>query len=816
MAVTASKGEWLFSTHLRKLDQTVTRFVLANQEGAPIPRILVIDSPPRHGKLCAHDTPVPTPDGWKRHGDILPGDFVFGPDGKPVEVLAIGPEALAGMRVTFSNGEQVECHEDHEWTVFDRSENHRDFITVETKWFTQTNYRGLPRKLIRACNNKQRVIYQLPLVHAIEYSEKQFQVDPYVLGAWLGDGSVGKPCITHDPSDITVVTAISKLYPQSTRCVHATTGVVTTYFAGDGNKGKGNECSLSRDLKAIGVFHEKRIPGGYLRGSIQQRLQLLAGLIDTDGHVETKTGRTRFVTTNLELRDGVYELATSLGFRPYVCEAPPTTSTSGIAGRLTVYTVGFQPTLQIPVKLDRKTVNRFAPQRRIGLISVDRIPKQEQKLGRCIQVASEDGLYLVGRTLIPTHNSLFISCYLPAWFRGTYPDKNVIITTYEASLAAEWGAKTRDIFFQSVDDRGTTVGDLFNVQIDPSAKRSNYWKFLGREGVTYTAGVRGPLTGRGGDLIIVDDACKNDEEALSPTMREKTWDWFLSTALTRLHPKGILAIIATRWHREDLTGRILTKAATGEFEPILHVHLPALTEADDPVPDSLQRPVGTPLWPERFPLRTLKQIKRSQSTFWWSALYQGRPTAADAVDWPDSYFHDHIWCDEDKWPNDFDLRIVFVDPAMGKTSKSGDNTAIVFAGVKGELIYVDAIAERMTSERVIASTMSFLDQYRPDLVGFEQNGFQQILAEQFEQDTRGHFGISYPIYMMTNTVNKILRIRRLDTHWRHQEFRLRRTPGCRTLVEEARDFPMGAHDDVLDGLESALRLPIEANFVKTR
>jgi hypothetical protein len=127
-----------------------------------------------------------------------------------------------------------------------------------------------------------------------------------------------------------------------------------------------------------------------------------------------------------------------------------------------------------------------------------------------------------------------------------------------------------------------------------------------------TAGVGGPITGRGAHLLVIDDPVKNDEEARSPTCRQKQWDWWQSVASTRLRPGGLIVIIQTRWHRDDLTGRIL-KHAKNNGQRWRVVSLPALAGEDDP----LGRAPGEALWPEMYPRERLLRIRAGRTAYYW-------------------------------------------------------------------------------------------------------------------------------------------------------------------------------------------------------
>ena len=226
----------------------------------------------------------------------------------------------------------------------------------------------------------------------------------------------------------------------------------------------------------------------------------------------------------------------------------------------------------------------------------------------------------------PRHGkSEFTSKYFPAWFLGINPDKHVILTSYEATFAASWGRKTRDLL---VD-----YGDLFGVRIRDDVSSARDWSITGHDGGMITAGAGGPITGRGGDLLVIDDPVKNEEEARSTLMKDKIWDWWHSTAYTRLEPGGVVVLMMTRWAVDDLAGRMLADMNDGG-EPWEVLCLPALAETNDP----LGRFDGEALWPERFDETQLRKIRRTVGEQVWLSLYQQRPAAEEGGMFKANYF----------------------------------------------------------------------------------------------------------------------------------------------------------------------------------
>jgi predicted phage terminase large subunit-like protein len=392
----------------------------------------------------------------------------------------------------------------------------------------------------------------------------------------------------------------------------------------------------------------------------------------------------------------------------------------------------------------------------------------------------------------PQHGkSELCSKYLPAWYLGRYPDRRVILASYEADFASSWGRKARDL----VDH----WGHLFGISVNRSSGAANRWDLEGRDGGMTAAGVGGPITGKGAHLLIVDDPIKNDEEARSITFREKLWDWWQSVATTRLRPGALIVVIQTRWHRDDLTGRILAQAKeTGH--KWWTVKFPALAEEQD----ILGRQPGEALWPDVFTKERLEKVKDNRTNYYWQAMYQQQPQAEGSAEWPDSFFGPDIWFDE--WPRDWECKIVALDPSKGVESKFGDYSAFVKVMLSRHKLWIDAdLAIRNTS--VIAEQAVEIQRtFNPDWFGIEVNQFPELLAGDII--SRGdELRVHMPIYGIHNRVKKVVRIRRLTSYLSQDCLRFKaNSKGAKLLVEQLRDFPNGDHDDGPDALEMAIRL----------
>lgn len=216
--------------------------------------------------------------------------------------------------------------------------------------------------------------------------------------------------------------------------------------------------------------------------------------------------------------------------------------------------------------------------------------------------------------LPPRHGkSMSISETFPSWFIGRNPTRKVIVTSYGDALAKRFGRANR----RKVQEYGPGV---FGIRLEPGSATVTNWEIDVHGGKMISAGIGGPISGEGADLLIIDDPIKNRQEAESLTYREMVWNEWQNTLLTRLHPGGSVIIILTRWHEDDLAGRLLQE----EPDKWTVVNLPA--EAEDE--DLLGRPVGQPLWPEHgFDAEWATRTKREVGSRVWNALYQQRPSA---------------------------------------------------------------------------------------------------------------------------------------------------------------------------------------------
>lgn len=221
-----------------------------------------------------------------------------------------------------------------------------------------------------------------------------------------------------------------------------------------------------------------------------------------------------------------------------------------------------------------------------------------------------------GRLLVslpPRHGkSELVSRFLPAWFLGTYPDKSILWAGYSQTFADKYGRMVRNLIKRNESRLG--------IKLSRDSASVREFMIAGHDGGMVATGVGGSMTGRGAHLLLVDDPIKNAKDAASEVIRESQWEWWQSTAYTRLEPGSAAIVVQTRWHMDDLTGRIIENDKEGKWEKVV---LPAIATENDPI----GRKPGEPLWPERFDLATLEEIRRMIGSYYWAALYQQTPIA---------------------------------------------------------------------------------------------------------------------------------------------------------------------------------------------
>ena len=496
---------------------------------------LMLFLPPQHGKLLPADTPILTTKGWKRHGELQYGDEVFGDDGKPKKVFAnSGIYDWDVVRMTFQSGYSIEAAKEHLWKLqveYDDRKGRREILS-ETQHIYDKRHRRNPA---------------IKCAPALEMPESELPIDPYIFGLWLGDGIKGQGVIVSGDEDMEHMAQFGTAKQERPGYWRITV--------------KG----LRSALRENGILYNKHIPTEYLLSSKQQRESLLCGLMDTDGTVD-KRGNCEFTQKKGKLAEDVYVLIRSLGYKARKQDYVMTLDGRDVGVKTRIL---FNPDRDDVVfglkrkaeRLKNKTNADREDKKKFFLQSIS--SESRRVKGNCIQV--EGGMYLAGYDMLPTHNSEIVSRLFPAWVLGKNPDTKIVGCSYSSGLADgfslsiqrtimsdEYQAIFPNTYLRGTPDRETAVGYKRN---------DDFFQCVGHNGFYKSVGVGGGLTGTPADIAIIDDPIKNATEAYSPTVRENIWNWYTSVLCTRLHNNSKQLFIMTRWHEDDLAGRILAKQA---------------------------------------------------------------------------------------------------------------------------------------------------------------------------------------------------------------------------------------------------------------
>lgn len=575
---------------------------------------MIVQIPPQHGKEISDNQIVATTKGLKKHGDLIVGDYVFGRDGTPVKVLWVSEKTRSEYVVSFSDGAKIECHGNHEWTVYNRFRQKEE--TIETKHMaSSTIYNGDGKR-------GSRYKYHVDSNVCVMFDSRNVDLDPYVLGAWLGDGDSSCGIIHIGNNDVEIIGNSTYKFKESK-------GTTTRKFYSP---------ELNLLLKNNGLIKNKHIPDMYKYNSVEVRKNVIAGLIDTDGYVYHRNGRITISNTNKRIIDDAAFILRSLGQSVVVCEFKPRVSSSGIVGKKIVYQLCFNPTMTFPTKVKRKKITKLSINKKRAIVSIER--KEGLGYGNCIQV--EGGIYLVGDTFIPTHNSEGSSRKLPAFMLGLNPDKKICIGSYAATIARDFNRDVQRIIdtpsyrelFPETYLNGSNVVTMANTYL----RNSDVIEMVGHKGLLRVVGRGGSLTSKTVDVSILDDVYKDYAEGNSPIVRNAAWKWYTTVVRTRLHNDSQELIVFTRWHDDDLIGRIEKSGETvidiKSWDDVKNIPAGAWVRINfeglktgEPTEIDPREP-GAALWDRRHS-RAKLEGQRALDPVQFQCLYQGNPGNAE-------------------------------------------------------------------------------------------------------------------------------------------------------------------------------------------
>lgn len=385
------------------------------------------------------------------------------------------------------------------------------------------------------------------------------------------------------------------------------------------------------------------------------------------------------------------------------------------------------------------------------------------------------GRYIV--SVPPRHGKSFlISLWTPTWFLHLFPEKSVILSSYEADFASHWGRQVRNLIVEYEKELG--------ISLSGDSSAADRWHTTEGGGMV-TAGVGGPITGRGGSLLVIDDPVKNWEQAMSETYREKAIEWFQSTLYTRAEPGASIVVLMTRWHERDLAGFLLSEHADKWSE----IRLPAIAEEGD----ALGRIPGQALCSERYNEDSLNQIKHAVGARVWNALYQQRPSSQEGNILKREWFQLF-----DDTPTHFDEMIQSWDLSFTGKDTSDFVVGQVWIRKGSQKFLVDRVRERFTFTETVEA-MRTLSRKWPQatlkLIENKANGpaIESLLGKEISG-----------MVLWEPQGDKVSRANAVTPQLEAGNVFIANRSWTQEFIEECVSFPNAAHDDQVDAMTMAL------------
>ena len=735
---------------------------------------VAIAAPREHAKAQSVDSRILTPNGWTTIGNLSVGDQIIGDGGAAKTVTRLHPISDMDLyRVTTADGKSTLCNLDHLWLCEIPSNVKR--LQLKTLKEILENWKtDRQDKRTDKCFTEYR--YRIPVIDPVQFEEKNFEVDPYTLGLWLGDGHAASGRITTADPEVLDNVAYS-FAKQSGNYLYKIEG-------------------LYQDLQDLGVLDNKHVPETYLFGSVEQRLALLRGLMDSDGTISKIHGQVSFCNTNKSLVNSVVSLIRSLGGIAAVSEAEAKLygKSCGLYWRVTVK-MG-----TCPFFLPRK-VRYWSPHKRLYSYIVG-IDYEKTAPGRCLTVNGR--LYVTDDYLL-THNSTAIThafilaavCLGVKDFvllvSGTETQASEFLMSIKAEL--EHNRRLRKDFhiksFLKETETNIIVlrqdGTKFRIQAKGSEQKVRGIKWENKRP----------------DLIVCDDL-EEDEQVMNPERREKFRRWFMNALVPCGSDTCSIRVVGTILHLDSMLNRLMSNKAWKNLFYRAH---------DDDFENLL--------WPEKFSEERLQEIQlgfiEDGNPEGYSQEYLNQPVDIKRAFFKKDYFYDFERDKDGEWIKPNLEYFAAADFAISEKEKA-DFTVIIVGGVdpKGVLHIVDVNRFKTEDGGLICDELIDTQKhYNPSLFTFETAQIDKAIGSFLDKEMRKQRTF-LNIEKVTPTQSKTMRGRSIQAMHRSGAIRYDRKsswfdPFEAELMMVADSGPRGRHDDQFDAF-AYLGLTIDQHY----
>ena len=426
--------------------------------------------------------------------------------------------------------------------------------------------------------------------------------------------------------------------------------------------------------------------------------------------------------------------------------------------------------------------------------------RHHEKMARAFERVANGTCKRLIINMPPRHTkSEFASYLLPSWFFGKFPGKKVIQTSHTAELAVGFGRKVRNLVDSPNYKR---IFPALDLQSD--SKAAGRWN-TNFGGEYFAIGIGGAVTGKGADILIIDDPHSEQEAAMAatnPEIYDKTYEWYTSGPRQRLQPGGAIVMVMTRWSKRDLTGQVIKAAAARGGEEWEVIEFPAIL------------PSGKPLWPEFWNLGELQALKQELPNGKWMAQYMQQPTSDVSAIVKREWWK--IW--EKESPPSYEFVIQSWDTAFLKTERA-DYSACTTWGVfyqdddlgrsRANIILLNAFKKRMEFPELKQRAFAEFKEWDVDSLIVEAKAAGSPLIFELRQ-----MGIPVQEYTPSKGNDKIARLNAVADIFASGHVWVPNTHWAEELMEEVASFPSGEHDDLVDSMSQALLRYRRGGFIQ--